>query len=325
MSSSSSPYGLSGRPVTTDFNFLRGSFDVQSRRRTDPLAPGGEWKRSAATSIARTHFNGAISIDEMQFEEDGFYGMSVRLFDVAAKQWVVYWINSLRGILQPPVRGVWADGSCWFVGPDSHEGMPVLASYRWSDVRSESAHWEQAFSVDEGRSWETNWTMEFIRREDMPDHARLDSVTRDFDFLNGRWAGLQMRRHHPLKGDEVWHEFESTSMSRTYFNGAVSVHEFDFGNEGFNGLALRLYSPQTRLWTIHWVDSRDGRLQEPVTGTFDGGVGRFIGTDVLDGEPIDVRCTWARVDAEARWEQSISSDNGGSWIPNWTMDLRRVQ
>jgi hypothetical protein len=312
-------------PLTTDFDFLQGSFDVRSRRRSDPLSPGSEWKQSAATSIARTHFNGAISIDEMQFADDGFYGMSVRLFDVASRQWAVYWINSRHGVLQPPVRGVWANGVCWFVGPDSHEGTPVLASYRWSDVGPKSAHWEQAFSIDGGRSWGTNWTMEFIRREDEPDHAQLESVTSDFDFLNGRWAGVQRRRRHPLKGDDVWYEFRSTSTSRTYFNGAVSVDEFDFGSEGFSGLALRVYSPHTRLWTIYWVDSREGRLQEPVTGAFEDGRGRFLGTDVLDGEPIDVRFTWTRDDAGAHWEQSFSSDAGTSWVPNWTMDLERMR
>ena len=30
-------------------------------------------------------------------------------------------------------------------------------------VNTPSPRWEQAFSLDEGNSWETNWTMDFTR------------------------------------------------------------------------------------------------------------------------------------------------------------------
>jgi hypothetical protein len=36
--------------------------------------------------------------------------------------------------------------------------------YIWSDITETSARWEQAFSVDDGRTWETNLIMEFTRR-----------------------------------------------------------------------------------------------------------------------------------------------------------------
>jgi hypothetical protein len=33
----------------------------------------------------------------------------------------------------------------------------------WSDIGPERARWEQAFSADGGRSWETNWRMRMTR------------------------------------------------------------------------------------------------------------------------------------------------------------------
>jgi hypothetical protein len=33
----------------------------------------------------------------------------------------------------------------------------------WSGITDTAARWEQAFSADEGRTWETNWIMTMTR------------------------------------------------------------------------------------------------------------------------------------------------------------------
>jgi hypothetical protein len=33
----------------------------------------------------------------------------------------------------------------------------------WSQITATSARWEQAYSPEAGKTWETNWTMEFCR------------------------------------------------------------------------------------------------------------------------------------------------------------------
>ena len=38
--------------------------------------------------------------------------------------------------------------------------------FDWSRVKTSSPLWEQSFSGDDGKSWETNWVMEFERVED---------------------------------------------------------------------------------------------------------------------------------------------------------------
>jgi hypothetical protein len=35
--------------------------------------------------------------------------------------------------------------------------------YLWSRITDSTARWEQAFSLDEGNNWETNWYMDFTR------------------------------------------------------------------------------------------------------------------------------------------------------------------
>lgn len=58
------------------------------------------------------------------------------------------------------------DGSVGlFLGDDTLEGRPIKMRFTWRVNPGGNPTWEQAFSDDGGTTWETNWTMEFERRE----------------------------------------------------------------------------------------------------------------------------------------------------------------
>lgn len=311
--------------VTSDFDFLRGAFDVANRRLLSPLSGRTDWEEFPATAVARTHFNGAISVDEMRFPTKGSFGMSIRLFDRVAQVWTVYWVNSETGRLQAPVRGRWVDGVSLLFGEDEHDGTPVRASYRWSEVTDRTARWEQGFSVDGGETWETNWIMNWTRRVDEPKHSHPRKPSSDFDFLVGRWHVAHRRLSARQSGSRDWVELAGTAAARTYFNGGVSIDEFDFPTLGSRGLTIRLFDPRLELWSIYWVDSGDGKLQPPVHGSFDGGVGEFYGEDVHNGQAISVRYIWSDIsEHSARWEQAFSTDHGRTWEINWVMRFTRT-
>lgn len=79
-------------------------------------------------------------------------------------QWLIYWLDSRQpGRLFPPVRGGFAKGIGTFVGNAAFNGRPIRVQYIWSRIIGTSASWEQAFSTDEGNSWETNWFMDSTR------------------------------------------------------------------------------------------------------------------------------------------------------------------
>jgi hypothetical protein len=127
--------------VTGDFDFLNGYFDVRHRTLKAVFEGCDEWNEFEGTTTARTHFDGAISVDEMRFPTQQRYGMSVRLFDPVEKQWSIWWIDSRTMQLYPPVHGGWSeDGtSCRLVGEDELDGQPILVSYEWSAIRSDRA------------------------------------------------------------------------------------------------------------------------------------------------------------------------------------------
>ncbi|WP_222849277.1 hypothetical protein [Trebonia kvetii] len=50
-----------------------------------------------------------------------------------------------------------------FLGPDTHNGIPVVVRYRWAVLGPDKCQWEQALSPDDGKTWETNWYMDLSR------------------------------------------------------------------------------------------------------------------------------------------------------------------
>jgi hypothetical protein len=148
--------------MTTDFDFLQGDWDVANRRRADYLDEGSGWEEFPAVSRATRHFDGGANFDEIRFPD--YTGLTVRLFDPETRRWSLYWGDSRRGGLFPPVEGAFVDGRGEFHGDDEHDGKPVRVRYLWSVTAADSAHWEQAFSLDGGETWITNWHMDFTRR-----------------------------------------------------------------------------------------------------------------------------------------------------------------
>ncbi|WBQ07282.1 hypothetical protein [Kribbella sp. CA-293567] len=313
---------------TADFDFLDGHFDVRHRTLAKVFVGSDDWQEYAGTCSARTYFDGAISIDEMQFPTKASSGMSVRLFEPSTKEWTIYWVSSTTMKLNPPVKGRWSEdgSSCWLVGEEELDGRPILVSYAWSDVTETTAHWEQSFSGDGGETWELNWVMDFTRRDTEPPRVGTPKLTGDFDFLVGEWDTLNERRRPALGEPATWYEVPSRMKVTTFFDGAISFDEGWFPTEGFRGATLRLFDPSSRTWSIHWINSLRGKLESPVIGAFgDDGLGVFEGPEVWEGRPIDVRFVWTPGTTEAAWEQFFSTDNGETWQSNWKMRHTRTQ
>ncbi|WP_217239120.1 hypothetical protein [Streptomyces sp. AC555_RSS877] len=151
-----------------DFDFLHGEWEVRHRRRTDFLDQDSGWEEFGAGSRCWSLFDGAANIDELDVPGQGWKGLTLRLFDRETRQWSLNWSSSRSGKLFPPVIGRFEGGRGEFHGDDTHEGKDVRVRFVWSGISATTARWEQAFSVDDGDTWVTNWSMDFSRPSGTP-------------------------------------------------------------------------------------------------------------------------------------------------------------
>jgi hypothetical protein len=108
--------------ITSDFDFLVGTWMVAHRTRSAPLTGSDQWSEFTGPMQAWTHFNGAVSIDEFRFPHRGTRGLTVRLFDAEAGTWSIYWVSSIDGALQKPVHGRFDGNAGYFYGDDEFNG-----------------------------------------------------------------------------------------------------------------------------------------------------------------------------------------------------------
>lgn len=150
--------------ASTDFDPIFGEWRIHNRRLKARLAGCTEWEEFTSTGKVRPILGGAGNFGEIHFPTKGYTGATLRLFNPKTRDWSIYWMTDRTGTLDPPVVGSFDEtGRGEFYGDDLHDGRPVRVRFIWSGMTGDSAHWEQAFSLDAGETWETNWTMDLTR------------------------------------------------------------------------------------------------------------------------------------------------------------------
>jgi hypothetical protein len=152
--------------VQHDWDFLVGRWNVKHRRLKARLAGSTEWEEFNGTSTEWLTMGGAGTFDDNVIElPSGTYrAVGIRAYDPKSRQWSIWWLDERHPTaIEPPVMGGFKDGTGIFVGDDTLNGRPIKVRFRWSKITANSAHWDQAFSPDNGATWEINWDMDFTR------------------------------------------------------------------------------------------------------------------------------------------------------------------
>jgi hypothetical protein len=158
-SQTSAPETLKEPNGQHDFDFEIGTWKTRLSRLLRPLTGSKAWVEYEGTSVVRKVWNGRANLLELEVDGPSGHieGLSLRLYDPQSRQWSLNFSNSRTGTLSPPVTGEFKDGRGEFYGLESIDGRAVYVRFVISDITPTSAHFEQAFSADGGKTWEVNW------------------------------------------------------------------------------------------------------------------------------------------------------------------------
>lgn len=158
--------------------------------------------------------------------------------------------------------------------------------------------------------------------------ASPTSSEADFDFLLGNHAVHHKKLTSRLSESQDWIEFSGLHCMESLLNGLGNLERHDMAGvngKAVKGIALRLFNPVTRLWSIYWADSGSATLDTAVVGSFDNGIGYFYAKDSFNGKPVLLQFKWDATNVnEPVWSQAFSIDGGQSWEWNWYMRFSKT-
>lgn len=148
-----------------DFDFLIGTWKVYHHRLKERLKGSSTWEDFEGDTVVRKILNGLGNMDEniIHRQTGPVHAITLRLFDPKANEWSLYWAADLTGTLDVPMIGGFKNGVGEFYSQEVFEGHHIFSRFIWSEIAAASCKWEQAFSADGGKTWETNWVMNFQR------------------------------------------------------------------------------------------------------------------------------------------------------------------
>lgn len=350
-------------PSTTssqnDFDFFEGRWKLRNRRLKSRLENSTEWFEYNGTNTDRKILNGIghVNNNVAVLNGESIEGVGLTLYNPDTRLWSIYWASSKNGLLDydNPVVGSFVGNIGSFYCLEVIKGKSIVVMARWDKTDADHPVWSQAFSEDNGKTWEWNSYNYGTRvREDEKELKKLltfdstipipdlhfdsngelkivassNSSHDDFDLLAGKWKMYHKKLKSRLTNNNEWIDLESMDANYgTILNGIgnTDLYKATFDNEPFEGFTIRLFNPETRLWSLYWVASNSGQLDPPVVGSFDNDIGHFFCKDKYNGKDIIVLFRWDMRDrAHPVWSQAFSPDKGKTWEWNWINVSYRV-
>jgi hypothetical protein len=224
--------------------------------------------------VTRKIWKGRGQLEEI--EADGpnghFEGLNLFLYNPQAHQWALTWSNSSDGILGIPTIGEFKNGRAEIYDQETLNGRTILARGIWSEIRAKTHRFEQAYSDDGGKTWETNFIAE--KTLENPEPTILSSPVKtstaspaagastpagvsttpgpgtaaaatpgttptglrdgqhDFDFDFGTWNMHIRRLRHPLTDSSSWFEMNGTTTVSKVWGGKANIAEVEADGPG---------------------------------------------------------------------------------------------
>lgn len=149
-----------------DFDFFLGNWRVHHRRLRKRLVGSRDWDEFEGSSRCQSMLGGVVNINESASQRGGktYNGLGIRAYDAAKEQWADWYLDGGQPTsIEAAGTGRFAKGVGTFLSDETYEGKAVKVRGIFTPVTADTCQWEQAFSTDEGRTWETNWIMRYTR------------------------------------------------------------------------------------------------------------------------------------------------------------------
>lgn len=148
----------SGNSSSHDFDFLAGRWNLHNKRLKTRLDNCNEWFEFVAEVDNRILLNGLANLDVSRTSYTGtsYETISLRLFNPDTRLWNLYWVDGKTGTMDPPVTGSFDGNIGIFYSKITFNDVPVLVMFKWDKTDPDKPEWSQAYSTDDGKTWEWN-------------------------------------------------------------------------------------------------------------------------------------------------------------------------
>jgi hypothetical protein len=227
-----------------DFDFEIGAWKTHIKRLQHPLTGSTTWSEYDGTTVVQKVWDGRANLVEL--EVDGPAGhieaLSLRLYNPQSHQWSLNFANSRVGSIGNPTIGEFKNGRGEFLDQEVFNDRTILNRFIISDITPNSCHFEQAFSDDEGKTWEVNWVATDTRVNDEPNTgAGTASVQK---MLPGSGAGRQ------LLSDAWWTGSILAALGGVLSSGQMLIDPYFYDVRGDHTNAFGLQATFSTGWRM---------------------------------------------------------------------------
>ncbi len=152
-----------------DFDFVIGRWKAHLSKLLHPLTGSTAWVEYDGTSVMTRLWDERANMEEFDVatsdpragDRTRIEGQTLRLYDPASHRWSLYLLDAANGrLLLPATVGAFSNGRGEFLDAEEFDGRTILVRYVWTHAAPQSAHMEQSFSPDWGKTWEVNWILD---------------------------------------------------------------------------------------------------------------------------------------------------------------------
>jgi hypothetical protein len=140
-----------------DFDFNIGTWRTHIHRLAHPLTGDSTGVEMTGTVTVRPVWGGRAQLEEI--EADGpnghWSGATLFMYDPGARQWGQTYFASTHPLPATTLVGSFNGERGELYAQDTANGRSVLVRGTWSEIKPDSHRYQEAFSADGGRTWET--------------------------------------------------------------------------------------------------------------------------------------------------------------------------